>query len=67
MHDNSPPPPKIFVCCQLCREHPPGSSCNHAQLDGCEYRETIAYELHSHEGCTCVWAEKTLVRTKLPG
>ena len=58
--------PKVFVCCQVCREHPPGSQCDHAKLDGREYRETIAFDLRSHDGCACTWAEKTIVRTNLP-
>ena len=68
MYDGSPlPPPKVFVCCRPCREHRCGEPCNHAELDGREFKDPLPMLPLTHEGCICVWAEKTLVRTKLPG
>jgi hypothetical protein len=58
MYDGTTPPPKVFVCCQSCREHPTGSACNHASIEGLEFSDALAFPLLRHDGCTCTWAEK---------
>ena len=50
--------PKVFVCCQPCREHRCGFECKHAELDGLEFKENLLVTPAMHPGCMCVWAEK---------
>jgi hypothetical protein len=68
MYNGSPlPPPKVFVCCQPCREHRCGEACNHSEIDGREFHDPLPMEQFTHAGCMCVWAEKTIVRSELQG